>query len=73
MEWNEYPKGTKAYSIMGGYWIKTTEAGKYGWKWFCGATFPTPGGDASRIELPDSNSIDYPTTASTGSGSNPTS
>lgn len=38
---NAAPIGTKAPAIMGGHWIKT--AG--GWKWFCGSTFPRPGGD----------------------------
>jgi len=37
--WRQYPIGTKAFSISGGYWIKT----KHGWKWCTGATFPTPG------------------------------
>lgn len=41
--WSEYPVGTKAAAIMGGHWIKTER----GWKWCTGATFPTPGGDAS--------------------------
>ena len=35
------PIGTKAPSIMGGYWEKT----QHGWKWCNGSTFPTPGGD----------------------------
>lgn len=51
--WSEYPIGTKAHAVMGGYWIKTER----GWKWCTGATFPTPGGDAIRVELPTSNSI----------------
>lgn len=46
--WNNYPIGTKAYSSVGGYWIKVAN----GWKWCTGATFPTPGGDVTRIELP---------------------
>ena len=53
MEWNKYPIGTKAYAIMGGYWERTSR----GWKWCTGATFPTPGGDVSRIELPVALSI----------------
>ena len=40
--WSEYPIGTKAHSVGGGHWMRVEE----GWKWFCGATFPTPGGDA---------------------------
>jgi hypothetical protein len=40
--WETYPIGTKARAIMGGYWIKAQS----GWKWFCGSTFPRPGGDA---------------------------
>lgn len=35
------PLGTKAPALMGGYWIKVAN----GWKWFCGDTFPTVGGD----------------------------
>jgi hypothetical protein len=51
--WSEYPLGTKAHSFMGGYWIRV----KRGWKWHCGDTFPTPGGDAcgACIELPEQN------------------
>lgn len=46
---DEYPIGTKAYSITGGYWIKTN----LGWKWCTGSTFPRPGGDWSGyISLP---------------------
>lgn len=41
--WNEYPIGTKAKALMGGFWIKTA----HGWKWCTGSTFPTPGGDAT--------------------------
>ncbi len=37
----EYPLGTKAKALMGGYWIKVER----GWKWCTGATFPTVGGD----------------------------
>ncbi len=47
--WNIFPVGTKAHAIMGAYWVKTER----GWKWFSGATFPTPGADVARIELPD--------------------
>ena len=49
--WNEYPLGTKAHAIMGGYWIRV----QHGWKWCTGSTFPTPGGDAcgACIELPE--------------------
>lgn len=48
--WSEYPIGTKAHAFNGGYWIRVP----LGWKWCCGATFPTPGGDAcgNCIELP---------------------
>lgn len=42
--WSEYPIGTKAPAIMGGYWYRTV----LGWKWNgpdgSGGTFPTPGG-----------------------------
>lgn len=48
-DWADYPIGTKAKALMGGYWIKTD----LGWKWYCGATFPTPGGDADgKVCLP---------------------
>lgn len=46
--WSEYPIGTKALSINGGYWIKINS----GWKWHCGDTFPTPGACAFDVELP---------------------
>ena len=48
--WHEYPEGTKAHSFLGGYWVKVAR----GWKWHCGSTFPTPGGEAigNCIELP---------------------
>ena len=38
---SDYPIGTKAQALGGGYWIKNER----GWKWCTGATFPTPGGD----------------------------
>ena len=47
--WSKYPIGTKAYSIYGGYWIKTP----LGWKWSTGATFPTPGGAVGIVEEPN--------------------
>lgn len=49
-DWSDYPIGTKAHAVMGGYWIKT----EGGWKWNSGSTFPTPGGDACGrcVELP---------------------
>lgn len=43
--WYDYPLGTKASAIGGGYWIRVG----YGWKWCTGATFPTPGGDATGL------------------------
>lgn len=46
--WIDYPIGTKAHAIMGGYWEKTAQ----GWKWFCGSTFPSPGADAFAVTLP---------------------
>lgn len=49
MAWSDYPLGTKAHAVMGGYWIKVER----GWKWCNGDTFPTPGADVLRIELPD--------------------
>ena len=38
---HDYPIGTKFKALNGGYWIRNS----YGFKWYCGATFPTPGGD----------------------------
>lgn len=52
--WSDYPLGTKAHAIMGGHWIKVER----GWKWHCGSTFPTPGADVSRIELPGGSKDD---------------
>jgi len=49
MDFGKYPIGTKAIAATGGYWEKT----KYGWKWCTGDTFPRPGGDAIRYEMPD--------------------
>jgi hypothetical protein len=49
--WSEYPVGTRAVAATGGFWEKTAR----GWKWCCGATFPTPGGDAVSVILPDPN------------------
>lgn len=43
-QWNEYPAGTKAKALMGGYWIKIP-CGR--WQWPGGCSFPTPGGDAT--------------------------
>jgi len=57
MKWSEYPIGTKAKALMGGYWIKNER----GWKW-CnnGGTFPTPGGDATgEVCLPNIASDEY--------------
>lgn len=47
--WESYPIGTKAHAIMGGHWTKTGR----GWKWWCGDTFPGPGGGAYSVSLPD--------------------
>lgn len=50
-DWREYPIGTKAMAIGGGYWQKNER----GWKWCTGSTFPIPGGDASGwVILPSS-------------------
>lgn len=35
------PLGTKAPAIGGGHWVKVAT----GWRWWCGDTFPRPGGD----------------------------
>jgi hypothetical protein len=48
-KWDEYPIGTKAHAAMGGHWEKVEN----GWKWCTGSTFPTPGGDVVRVELPE--------------------
>lgn len=48
-DWNKYPLGTKVHAIGGGCWIKTER----GYKWCTGSTFPTPGADWSRVELPE--------------------
>ena len=49
-DWKDYPVGTKAKAVTGGYWIRVER----GWRWFNGSTFPTPGGDASgEVSLPD--------------------
>ena len=48
-DWSDYPIGTKAYSYQCGHWVKTAR----GWKWSTGSTFPTPGGDARWVELPE--------------------
>ena len=48
--WKDYPVGTMAFAIGGGHWLKVDN----GWKWQThGSTFPTPGGDAYRVKLPD--------------------
>lgn len=46
--WNDYPIGTRAYALNGGHWERV----EHGWKWLNGDTFPTPGADWFRIELP---------------------
>lgn len=38
---NQYPVGTKAKAIGGGYWIRV----RRGWKWCTGSTFSNVGGD----------------------------
>lgn len=47
--WAEYPVGTTAHAVMGGHWTKTER----GWKWCTGDTFPTPGGEAMYVTLPE--------------------
>lgn len=48
--WDEYPVGTIAFAVSGGYWVKIKSGG---WKWCVGSTFPTPGADASnRVLIP---------------------
>ena len=48
MSWGDYPLGTKVYAVNGGCWERVAR----GWKWCTGATFPAPGGDATRVEIP---------------------
>ena len=48
----DYPIGTKAMAINGGYWVKV----KRGWKWFNGSTFPRPGADVYKFVEPGSQS-----------------
>jgi len=48
-KWDDYPIGTKAFSVSGGYWTKN----KIGWKYCTGSTFPTPGGCVVKVELPE--------------------
>lgn len=43
-QWSDYPAGTKAKALMGGYWVKL-QCGR--WQWPGGCSFPTPGGDAT--------------------------
>lgn len=38
---HDYPIGTKFKAITGGHWSRTS----FGFKWFCGSTFPNVGGD----------------------------
>jgi hypothetical protein len=45
--WCDYPIGTLAHWVHGGYWIKAER----GWKWCTGDTFPTPG-DAFHVSVP---------------------
>lgn len=47
-KWSDYPIGTKAHAVIGGYWVKTIR----GWQWLNGKTFPTPGGDAIGVSFP---------------------
>ena len=49
--WNyaEMLIGTRAFHIGGGYWERV----KLGWQWCTGSTFPTPGANVVRVELPD--------------------
>jgi hypothetical protein len=48
LPWRDYPLGTLAYASMGGHWEKNER----GWKWCTGSTFPTPGADVCRVEVP---------------------
>ena len=44
------PLGSKAPAYNGGHWVKVER----GWKWHCGDTFTTPGGDWTGAILPPS-------------------
>ena len=48
----DYPIGTKAFSIDGGYWTRVDG----GWKWHLGDVFPSLGADAFKVEIPASHS-----------------
>lgn len=51
-DFREYPIGSKVFDVNGGYWEKIGR----GWKWYTGATFPTPGAShTSTVELPDTH------------------
>jgi hypothetical protein len=52
-QWHNYPVGTKAFAIGGGFWIRTED----GWRWHCGDTFPGPGPDAYEVEMPVGDGI----------------
>jgi len=47
-DWSQYPMGTRAYAVQGGYWERVAA----GWKWCTGATFPRPGADAISVAIP---------------------
>ena len=55
--WDAYPIGTRAHAVSGGHWERVAD----GWKWFCGSTFPTPGGDALDVSIPCRPSQDVDT------------
>jgi hypothetical protein len=48
LPWEEYPVGTKAMALMGGYWTRIER----GWQWMGGSIFPRPGADAFDVVLP---------------------
>ena len=51
--WADYPPGTKAHAVGGGYWLKVKNGALIGWHWNgTGVRLPRPGADAVSVELP---------------------
>lgn len=52
--WSALPLGTRALSCSGGWWLRVLR----GWQWMGRwSVFPTPGGDALHVELPEEASL----------------
>lgn len=57
------PIGTKAPAFIGGHWVRVER----GWKWHCGDTFPSPGGDWNGVLIyPDGTTFDQRKTDARG-------